>query len=225
AAEDPGAKTIWNRGNKMKYVEKILEKLKEKEAFEKKFRTLDEKIISTLSMKEVFENLISGLITIFDVPYIWLSAIEDTRLAELIRKTDQTLTVKARVGFVTRKQYFSLLSEDFSPVKIQDPSACTALFPENGIYPVKSMAACPVLIDGETAGCIIFGDLEAGRFSADAETEMLDRIMVKMSLCLSNVAAHEELRLLAGDDDENRQQNRVFRIASEQGDKKTRQSA
>ncbi|MFW6080641.1 MAG: GAF domain-containing protein [Desulfosalsimonas sp.] len=198
----------------MKYVERILEKLKEKEAVEQKFRKLDEKIISTLCLKDFFEQLISGMISIFDTPYIWVTVIEETRLAELVKKAEQTLTLKARAGFIPEYEYSRLIPDPAAPARVSETEAFSLFFPESGIYPVKSMTLCPLKIDGETVGTLNFGDLSPSRFASAEERQILAGAALKISLCLSNVAAHEELNLIAGSDARNNQSGRLYPIDS-----------
>ncbi|MCF8028835.1 MAG: GGDEF domain-containing protein [Desulfobacteraceae bacterium] len=182
----------------MKYVERILERLKEKEVIDEKFRQVDARILETLSLKDFFEHLLSYIIAGFDIPYVWLTIIEESRLAGLVRKIDNSLTVRARTGFIAQAEFARLVENPDNPQVISDElEKISPLFPENGIYPVKSMAVCPVRIDGQTVGSINFGDISEQRFCTDITTPYLSHMMLKISLCLSNVCAHEEISHLA----------------------------
>ncbi|MFP3981680.1 MAG: GGDEF domain-containing protein [Desulfobacterales bacterium] len=182
----------------MKYVERILERLKEKEIIDEKFRQVDARILETLNLKDFFEHLLSYVIAGFDIPYVWFTVIEESRLAGLVRRIDSSLTVRARTGFIPQAEFARLVENPESPKVISDAlEKFSPLFPENGIYPVKSMAVCPVKIDGQTAGSINFGDVSDQRFGMELTTPYLSHMMLKISLCLSNVCAHEELTHLA----------------------------
>ncbi|MFP4158866.1 MAG: GAF domain-containing protein [Desulfobacterales bacterium] len=196
----------------MKYVERVLEKLKEKESVEQKFRQLDEKITSTLCFKDFFEHLISEMICIFDTPYIWVTVIEETRLADLVKQAEQSLSLKARAGFITENEYSRHLTDHAAPVRVSETGTFSSFFPEHGIYPVKSMTLCPVRIDGQTVGTLNFGDLSPSRFASSPEIQMLAGAALKISLCLSNIAAHEELSLLAGIEGRVSQSGRLYPI-------------
>ncbi|MFP4668385.1 MAG: hypothetical protein ACOCQI_03005 [Desulfosalsimonas sp.] len=209
----------------MKYIERILEQLKEKEAVEQKLRRLDACILSTLSLKNFFEHLISEMITLLNSPYIWMTIIEESRLAELVNRGEQSLTLKARTCFVSRDDFNSLIPDPNTGIQISDPGAFSPLFPESGIYPVKSVTACPVQIDGETVGCINFGDISADGFASDAKDEMPARIMLKISLCLSNVAAHEELELIALRNGGKDQSDRLYPIDTSRNQNQSKQTA
>ncbi|MFO7931262.1 MAG: hypothetical protein ACQETG_02545 [Thermodesulfobacteriota bacterium] len=196
----------------MKYVERVLEKLKEKEAAEQKFRQLDEQIISTLCLKDFFEHLISEMICIFDTPYIWVTIIEETRLAELVKQAEQSLSLKARAGFITKNEYSSHLPDPAAPARVSETEAFSSFFPENDIYPVKSMTLCPLKIDGQTVGTLNFGDISSSRFTSSAEIRLLAGAALKISLCLSNVSAHEEINILAGSEARGSQSGRLYPI-------------
>jgi len=59
------------------------------------------------------------------------------------------------------------------------------------------MAIAPVHIDGEIVGSLNQWDNLATRFEPDMDTSFLEQLMMKVSLCLSNVAAHEKLKYFA----------------------------
>ncbi|MBN2297593.1 MAG: GGDEF domain-containing protein, partial [Deltaproteobacteria bacterium] len=54
-----------------------------------------------------------------------------------------------------------------------------------------------ISLDGEIAGSLNFADIAKERFSPDIDTSLLEQLGVVVSICLSNVAAHEELKALA----------------------------
>lgn len=209
----------------MKYIEQILEKLKEKEAVEQKFRQLDEQIISTLCLKDFFEHLISDMIGIFDTPYIWVTVIEETRLAELVKQAEQSLTLKARAGFIPEYEFSRLIPDPAAPVGVSETEAFSSFFPENGIYPVKSMTLCPLKIDGQTVGTLNFGDLSPSRFASFPEIRLLAGAALKISLCLSNVSAHEELNILAGSEARGSLSGRLYPIDTGRQQNTTKQTA
>jgi diguanylate cyclase (GGDEF)-like protein len=74
------------------------------------------------------------------------------------------------------------------------------LFPLDRPLPVKSMAVAPLTLDGELVGSLNQADTEAGRFSPDKDTGLLAQLAIKVSLCLSNVTAHERIRMMATTD-------------------------
>lgn len=59
------------------------------------------------------------------------------------------------------------------------------------------MAIAPISLDGELIGSLNQGDPSPERFHPGLDTVLLERLALKVSLCLSNVTAHEKLRFFA----------------------------
>jgi diguanylate cyclase (GGDEF)-like protein len=59
------------------------------------------------------------------------------------------------------------------------------------------MAIAPVRIDGEIVGSLNQWDPSPERFEPNLDVSFLEQLMMKVSLCLSNVAAHEKLKYFA----------------------------
>jgi diguanylate cyclase (GGDEF)-like protein len=59
------------------------------------------------------------------------------------------------------------------------------------------MAMAPLSLDGEIIGSLNQADFSPERFSPGIDTSLLEQLAVKVSLCLSNVTAHEKLRYMA----------------------------
>jgi diguanylate cyclase (GGDEF)-like protein len=59
------------------------------------------------------------------------------------------------------------------------------------------MAIAPITLDGQLIGSLNQADISAKRFQPGIDTSLLEQLAVKVSLCLSNVTAHEKLRYLA----------------------------
>jgi diguanylate cyclase (GGDEF)-like protein len=79
----------------------------------------------------------------------------------------------------------------------QDLRPYNRLFPKNHTYSIKSIAIAPISLDGEVVGSLNQADFSFERFQPDIDTSRLEQLAVKVSLCMSNVMAHEKLRFLA----------------------------
>jgi GAF domain-containing protein len=60
-----------------------------------------------------------------------------------------------------------------------------------------SLAIAPVRFEGRIIGSFNQGDTASARFSPDMDTFFLRQLAMKVSICLANVTAHEQLRVLA----------------------------
>jgi diguanylate cyclase (GGDEF)-like protein len=74
------------------------------------------------------------------------------------------------------------------------------LFPRHTKYVINSLAITPISLDGEIIGSMNQADMSKSRFHPGLDASLLEHLAVKMSLCLSNVAAHERLKFLANRD-------------------------
>jgi len=71
------------------------------------------------------------------------------------------------------------------------------LLPEASDYKIGSIAIAPITLDGEIVGSFNQADQNINRFRPGIDTSLLEQLALKVSLCLSNVTAHEQLKFLA----------------------------
>jgi diguanylate cyclase (GGDEF)-like protein len=106
-----------------------------------------------------------------------------------------------RIGVVGRDEFLGLFPDRPEPVLVNsDLKPFYALFPHDRPLPVRSMAVAPLTLDGELVGSLNQADPDPRRFSPDMDPGLLDQLAVRVSLCLSNVTAHERLRMMATTD-------------------------
>lgn len=177
--------------------EMILRRLKENEEKQTKFRELDSKILTVLSLRDFTEKLLPEIANIFRVPYAWLTVIEKSMLADLIHRMKDTETIRQRIGFIEENDFNRFVKKNSRPLVLNKYlSPLSAFFPADHTYSLRSLAVIPVCIDGRPVGSINLGDCTSTRFDPGMETSYLEQLMRAVSLCLSNVAAHESLDFL-----------------------------
>jgi len=71
------------------------------------------------------------------------------------------------------------------------------IIPEAAEYEIGSIAIAPITLDGEIVGSFNQADQDIFRFEPGIDTSLLEQLALKVSLCLSNVTAHEQLKFLA----------------------------
>ena len=178
--------------------DRILQLLKENEAILRKFHLLESKILSVLNLKDFFENLLTEMMAIFRIPYVWVTVIENSKLADMIEWADTSEDLRERINFINQSEFKTFFETVTQPLLINtDLMPYRQFFPQGQIYPIQSIALAPVFIDGEIVGSLNQGDTEKTRFEPDMDTSLLEQLMVKISLCLSNVTAHERLQFFA----------------------------
>ena len=135
----------------------------------------------------------------FNVPYVWITLIEDCEATKVILKSsNKSSIVQERVNILTEARFQRLAGSSLSPILINgDLKPYFKMLPVNRKYFIKSMAIVPITFDGKIIGSLNQGDSDKGRFDPEFDTSLLAQLAVKVSLCLSNVTAHEKLKFLA----------------------------
>lgn len=182
----------------MDNIEILLQRLKENEEIQRKFHRLESKIISILNFKDFFEILLTDIKKTFHVPYVWLSVIEESNLARLIAKLSDSAIIQNRTNYIKKSDFDKLFGKLSRPLLLnKNLEPYTIFFPNEKISPMRSIALAPVEIEGKIVGSLNQGDVDPTRFEPDMDTSSLEQLMLKISLCLSNVTANEKLKYFA----------------------------
>ncbi len=182
----------------MSQIDVIYERLRENEQIHRKFNLLESRMIATLNFRDFFECLITEMAGIFDVPRVWLTVIEESHLADLIRQLNDSEIIGKTTCFIKKSDFDAIIGAQGRPLLFNsDMAHCRSFFPDGRISSIRSLALTPVTIDGEVVGSLNQGDTDPARYEPDMDTSYLEQLMLKISLCLSNVAAHEKLRFYA----------------------------
>jgi len=183
---------------KMDKIQLILERLNENEKIQHKFHELESKILSILNFQDFFEILLTEMSKRFNLPYVWLSVIKKSNLANLINPLIHSKIIIEKTKFINRSNFDNVFGNISTPLLFNKNLEPYAVFlPGDKKYHTGSMAIAPVQIDGEIVGSLNQWDHDTARFEPDMDTSFLEQLMIKISLCLSNVAAHEKLKYFA----------------------------
>jgi len=179
-------------------IQLILDRLNENEKIQQRFHELESKILSILNFQDFFEILLTEMGNIFKVPYVWLSVIKKSNLANLINPLTDSKIIIEKTKFINRSDFDDVFGHVSTPLLFNYNLASLAVFlPRYKKCYTGSMAVAPVQIDGEIVGSLNQWDSDPSRFEPDMDTSFLEQLMIKVSLCLSNVAAHERLKHFA----------------------------
>ena len=199
----------------MKDLQSIIERLRANEKIYKKneetyrenekraqsFFLVEKKILSILNFRALFEELLSEIREKRDVPYVWLSFIEESELSSLIQSLESSDILKKHLNLINRRAFVQLVGNTMKPILVNNNlKPYFKLLPRHTKYVIKSLAITPISFDGEIIGSLNQADISKSRFHPGLDTSLLEHLAVKMSLCLSNVAAHERLKFLANRD-------------------------
>ena len=172
---------------------------KDNEVKSRKFSRIETKILNILNFKDLFETLLTEISQEFAVPFIWITLIDGTDTSRLLLKAAHSSGfLPDRLRMVSRSQFHGLIGTGTTPTLINEEiSSYRCLVPEGAPWMIRSMSIAPITLDGEIIGSLSQGDQNPERFTPDMDPILLEELALKFSLCLSNVTAHEKLRLLA----------------------------
>lgn len=176
----------------------IKELLRHNEDIARKFFKIEKSILAILNFSDLFQVLLNEIKDNFKVPYAWISMIENSEIYDFIKSMEVLDTLQDRLSIVDKDIFIRLVGASHLPLLInQNLEPYAELLPENKKFFIKSMAIAPISLDGEIIGSLNQADTSSSRFQPGIDTSLLEQLAIKVSLCLSNVTAHEKLRFLA----------------------------
>ncbi len=180
----------------MNDIEKILARVKRNEDIERKFFAVEVRILSILNFKDLFENLLAEIREKFDIPYVWLTLMHQNSVTRLIEDLGTSEMLEKKLRIVKPKIFRSLIGSGAGPILVNDDlTPYFQLFPDHEKYLVHSLALIPITYEGAVIGSLNCGDPTLERYRPGMDVSLLERLSVIISICISNVAAHERIRL------------------------------
>ena len=182
----------------MNNIKAIVERLKENEETAKKFHRVETKILSILNYTDFFEVLLTKIKETFNIPFVWCTFQETVEISYLLRHMRSSIILKENIKIIARHSFMKLIGSNTKPILINDNlKNYYSLFPKNiKQHHVRSMVIAPVSLDGKIIGSLNHADSSPHRFQPGIDTNLLEQLAVKISIGLSNVTAHEKLKLL-----------------------------
>ncbi len=181
----------------MNNIKSIIARLKKNEEIAKKFNEIETKILSILNFKDLFEVLLSEIKQKFKVPYVWLSMVEKSEISSLIQSIETSSVLKEHLNIIDKNNFLELVENNTKPLLINENlKPYFKLLPQNIKFFIKSIAIAPIFLDGEIIGSLNQADFSRIRYQPGIDTSLLEQLSVKVSICLSNVTAHEKLKFL-----------------------------
>ena len=176
----------------------IMDILRHNEAIARRFFEIEKRILKVLDFTDFFEVLLAEIRRQFKVPYAWMTLIESSEIEQLIRHSEISAQLRAQLNIIGRTDFEHLVGTQLTPLLVnKELKPYVSLLPREYKYAVKSIAIAPISLDGKLIGSLNQADISTRRFQPGIDTSLLEQLAVKVSLCLSNVTAHEKLRFLA----------------------------
>ncbi len=182
----------------MNNIKEILETLRTNEDIAQNFFEIEASILSVLNFKDFFEKLLTEIKEKFGIPYVWISIIENSEIYNLTEALISSETLKERLNFIDRITFENLTENKAKPLLVNNGlKAFYKLMPQKHKYLIGSLAIAPLIVGGEIIGSLNQADHSEEHFKPDMDTGLLEQLAIKISICLSNVIAHEKLKSLA----------------------------
>lgn len=182
----------------MQDIDTILERIRENEELARKFFEIEVSILSILDFKGLFERLLTQIREKFGIPCVWISLIDKSEIADLIHTLTASKDLKDRLNIIDRKTFLKLIDHQTRPFLLNgDLRPYYPMFPRGQLHFIRSLAISPISLHGEIIGSLNQADLSRLRYRPGMDTQLLEQLAVKVSICLSNVIAHERLKWLA----------------------------
>ncbi len=182
-------------------VARLKRQLRDNERIWAGFRRLEIRLIGAQSLREFVTVLGADMPRTFaSVDYVTLACFDPeyelTRLLETEGREDRDGKDEVGDAFIniTPQSLQFLFS---TPARPQlgpcTPELQSLLFPACP-YALGSVALAPLVLRGQVIGTLNQGSIDAGHFTPDTATDLLEHLAAVTAMCLDNVVSHERLR-------------------------------
>ena len=176
----------------------FIERLNENDRIAQQFFELQTSVLSIHNFRDFFDRLLLGIEERFKVPYVWVSLITSGRVTRLVKTFVASEDFLRHLNFIDREAFLEITGGSHKPrLANRDLEIYNNLLPFGQQIPFRSFAMVPITFDGKPAGSLNFADTLPERYQPGIDTGFLEQLGMIVSICLSNVAAHEELNTLA----------------------------
>lgn len=179
-------------------IDELLVTLRHNEQIVRKLFDIESNILGTTRFRDLFENLLTQIEQQFAIPHAWLTLVHDAAITSLVADLQQSPPTRNHLVIIDERTFHTLTGDSDIPLLINaNLERYAPLVPPAFRGSLGSMAIAPIRFEGRIIGSFNQGDAKRSRFSPDKDTFFLRQLAVKVSICLANVTAHEQLRILA----------------------------
>ncbi len=183
----------------MSELEQLIENSKANESIAKKLFEIETEVLACHSSDELLQKLLNSIKYKFNLTDIHLILVDPTPISLLMNENIKSFWYQQNTSSVSHKQLkkFHLDNKPFLTDNVNNLS--TAL-PDTLFGQAQSFALTPLILENKLFGSLLFTDEDKTRFTPNLGTFHLEQLAVKVSLCLSNVLAREQLEYIANYD-------------------------
>jgi uncharacterized protein YigA (DUF484 family) len=165
-----------------------VEILEKNEEIARKFRMIEDNLSSFLNVKDLFEKLIIQIQEEFDIPFVWISIINEHDLSSLIQALKSSQILKESLNIIDRSAFLGLVANSTKPMLANHNLKCFyKLLPPKKKYFIKSLAVAPMTLNNEIIGSINHGDPSSLRYQPGMDTGLLEKLVLNISSRLSDI--------------------------------------
>lgn len=187
-----------NENKHLSIPQSLLERLKHNEIIARKFHETEISILTILNFQDFIEKLLSEISSKFSVPFTWISIIEESTISKYLHNLQNSKLLQTSTAFLSKHDFSEITRSRLKPLLANNNlDRFKVMIPEASNYKIGSIAIAPITLDGEIVGSFNQADEDIYRFEPGIDTSLLEQLALKVSLCLSNVTAHEQLKYLA----------------------------
>lgn len=179
-------------------MKRLIKRFQENEEIALKFFEVELSVLSTLNFHDFFEKLLSEIMEKFGVSFVWVALIQTSKAVKLMQTYASSAIPERHLKVIDRRKFSLVVQNSHKPTLSNESMGLfDILMPKGMDQKFGSIAIVPISLDGDIVGSLNFADASKDRYSPDADTILLEQLGLVVSICLSNVAAHEELKSLA----------------------------
>jgi len=182
----------------MNDVKGILEVLCRNAYIAEKFFAIETSIFSIHNFRDLFEKLLAEIHDRFSIPRVWIAMTEDNDVWRLLDRMTPGGAFGEQLRIVDAKAFGEIVGDGSAPILANEGlERFSCLLPEGSGHIPGSLAVVPLTYEGRAIGSLNLADESPERYAPGMEVSLLRQLAVKVSICLSNVMAHERLAMLA----------------------------
>jgi uncharacterized protein YigA (DUF484 family) len=159
------------------------------EEIARRFTAIENKLNGASDIASMLEILFDEVENQFQIPFVWLTLIDENENATVIEAVKSSDKLKTRLNLISRDVFEKLVGEGVKPVLINNNlKPYYKLFPQSKKYFVKSMAIVPLCLKNEIIGSWNNGDVSPERYAPDMDTDVLEKFANSISKRLTQIA-------------------------------------
>jgi len=183
----------------MSELEQLIEKAKVNENISRKLFEIETEVLSSNSSDELLQRLLNSIKEKFNLTSIRLLIVTPPPISFLVNEHIQSYWYQQKTTKVSYDilHSYHLNNQPFLTNNVNDLSK---KLPSEILSGGRSFALTPLILENKLFGSLLFTDADETRFTPNLGTFHLEQLAVKVSLCLSNVLAREQLEYIANYD-------------------------